>query len=52
MKITAFIFEFHTRNFVHHGLIDNNITLVQTMAWHGEGDKPSAKPAMTQFINT
>ena len=36
--------------FVHKGPIDNNPALVQIMAWHGTGDKPSSEPMMVRLL--
>ena len=32
-------------------LIDNKSVLVQVMAWHRTGDKPSPEPMLTQFTD-
>ena len=38
--------------FVPKGPIDNNIALVQIMAWRRIGDKPLLEPMMTRFTDT
>ena len=35
-----------------NGLIDNEPSLVQVMAWHPTGAKPFPEPMMTQFIDS
>ena len=37
-------------NFVPKGLINDNHTLVQTMAWHLPGDKPLSEPLMISLL--
>ena len=62
--ISQMIFQmhFHEWNFfilirislevVPRGLTDDNLTLVQIMAWHHTGDKPLSEPMLTQFTDT
>ena len=37
--------------FVPRGPIDNNLALVQIMAWRRIGDKPLSEPMLTQFTD-
>ena len=37
--------------FVPKGPIDNNLALVQIMAWRRIGDKPLSEPMMTRFTD-
>ena len=38
--------------FVPMGLNDNNLALVQKIAWHRIGDKPLPEPMLSQFTDT
>ena len=38
--------------FVPKGPIDNNLALVEKMAWHRKGDKPLSAPMLTWFTDT
>ena len=37
--------------FVPRSPIDNNLALIQVMAWHQIGDKPLPEPMMSQFTD-
>ena len=39
-------------NFVSKGPVDNELDLVQIMAWHRTGDKPLSEPMLTCFTDT
>ena len=47
-KNFIFWFEFHWID-VPEGPVDKKASLVQVMAWHPTGIKPSPKPVMTYF---
>ena len=51
MKIDAVRFKFLLA-FVLNGLIDNNLTLVQIMAWRRIGDKPLSLSIVTLFTDS
>ena len=40
-----------SQNFIPKGPIDNNLALVQIMAWRRIGDKPIFEPLLTQFTD-